>query len=265
MPTQYATTTDLARASVRVGRACRVPLGRADGGARRRERVRGRVPAGEALRAPAHRVGTTCAVRCARSRRRGFGHHARLEPRGPREQGDPRPGRPRTRVAPRYCPGAVEIEVTDSTPGRRRARHVPEHACAARVETLVIFSAPSSHLVTLSARLETIGRVTSSRGKARRACAQYVRDRFATATAPSGAAWAALRYRRGALLCFTGRLLRSVSARAIPGGIVVEASAPYAGYQQLGARRIPADRSFPALRSPLKLSLVFERVLPVSR
>jgi len=116
--------------------------------------------------------------------------------------------------------------------------------------------------VTLSARLETIGRVPSSarRELAARAL-EYVRDRFATATAPSGAAWAALRYRRGRPLVLTGRLLRSVSARAIPGGIVVAASAPYAGYQQLGTSRIPARPFLPGSSIPAELARSFERVL----
>ncbi len=63
-----------------------------------------------------------------------------------------------------------------------------------------------------------------------------VAQSFATSTAPDGAAWAALRARRGKPLVRTGRLERSIKTRPSSKGFVLYTNVPYAAVHQFGAQ-----------------------------
>lgn len=63
-----------------------------------------------------------------------------------------------------------------------------------------------------------------------------VAQSFATSTSPDGAAWAALRSRRGKPLVKTGRLSRSIKTRPSSKGFTLYTNVPYAAVHQFGAQ-----------------------------
>lgn len=88
----------------------------------------------------------------------------------------------------------------------------------------------------LVSQLATVGRVPrDARAELAKAALELVRDSFGAAASPEGAPWAPLKYRKGRPLVKTGRLLRSVRARAIGDGVLVTVGAPYAAVHQFGA------------------------------
>jgi phage virion morphogenesis protein len=97
-----------------------------------------------------------------------------------------------------------------------------------------------TYLADLSRRLTDPALLQPAYRECADVAAAGMRQHFERGAGPDGTPWAPLKRRRGRPLVKTGLLLASVGATAGPQGLVLSASAPYAGYHQSGTRTIPA-------------------------
>lgn len=122
---------------------------------------------------------------------------------------------------------------------------------------------PTAALAHLVSQLATAGKVPrEAKTQLATIALARVRAGFEDSADPTGAAWAALRYRRGRPLVLTGKLRRSFRKRLFAGGFAIETSVPYAGFHQGGTRHIDARRMLPRDGTiPEPWRAAFERVI----
>lgn len=98
----------------------------------------------------------------------------------------------------------------------------------------------TTYLTALAKRIEDPRALEPAYRQCAAIATEGMREHFSRSRGPDGKGWKPLKQRKGKPLVKTGFLLASVKATAGPQGLVLSATADYAGPQHHGTRHIPA-------------------------